>query len=42
MLTAALSDAEIAAICAPLVQGAAQVRYYPCGHTPSKKPLAYL
>lgn len=27
MIQAALSDAEISAICAPLTQGAAQVRY---------------
>lgn len=45
MLTAALSDAEIAAICAPLVQGAAQVRYLrdvlkvPVQRKPNGRPL---
>ena len=44
MLTAALTDAEIAAICAPLVQGAAQVRYLrqlgvPVQRKPNGRPL---
>ena len=44
MLTAALTDAEIAAICAPLRQGAAQCRYLrslgvPVQRKPNGRPL---
>lgn len=44
-LTAALTDAEIDAICAPLVQGAAQARYLrdvlklPVQRKPNGRPL---
>ena len=45
MLQAALTDAEVADICAPLVQGAAQARYLrevlrvPAARKPNGRPL---